>query len=534
MRHDGDDDFGSPLLGSRGEGAQRRRLRIGILLVGSGYLANTVGAGLVVLLILVGIPEPSLLRPELRWVNLLALPLYVGIGFIVGHLESLWLVYRALHWTTSGRPPTAQEARATLQLPNRLVRFQFSYWATAAVLFGILYGLYDPRLVVKVSLVILAGGFVVAGVVRLLVEFGLRPVAAEALAVYQPDIRRGTLLRRGLDTWARGSGVPLLGIAIVGLMAAVEGGVTTTQLGISVAALAGIGMLCGLLLNLLSTARVAAPVRSVTGAMRRVQGGQLDTEVVVYDGTELGELQSGFNSMAVGLRERERVRALYARQVGEQVAQATIDSEPRLGGAEADVAVIFIDLVASTALAAHRPAREVVAILNRFCAVVVGEVNSRGGLVNKFEGDAVLAIFGAPAAHADPAGAALAAARAMVSRLAREVPEVAAGCGVTFGTVVAGYVGAADRFEYTVIGDPVNEAARLANAAKEDPTVPWASEPAVLGSGAESRYWRPGPVEVLRGRAEPTRMYLARRRPISAPERATVTGPDYLPTAPPR
>ncbi|WP_415847427.1 adenylate/guanylate cyclase domain-containing protein, partial [Tsukamurella strandjordii] len=155
-----------------------------------------------------------------------------------------------------------------------------------------------------------------------------------------------------------------------------------------------------------------------------------------------------------------------------------MESEPELGGVEQRVAVIFIDIVGSTELAAQRPAGEVVQILNRFCGVVVAEVNSRGGLVNKFEGDAVLAIFGAPAPLSDPAGAALAAARAMMTRLRREVPEVRAGCGVTYGVVVAGYVGAADRFEYTVIGDPVNEASRLSTAAKADPLVPWASAPA--------------------------------------------------------
>lgn len=77
---------------------------------------------------------------------------------------------------------------------------------------------------------------------------------------------------------------------------------------------------------------------------------------------------------------------------------------------------------------------------------------------------------------------------------------------------MAGYVGAADRFEYTVIGDPVNEAARLSTYAKADPTVPWASAPAVeTADPAEGARWREGPVDVLRGRTQPTRMYLAKR-----------------------
>lgn len=515
MDDEGAGDFGSPLLGQRGEGVRRRRVRIALLLLASGYLANVTGAGLALLLILVGIPEPTVLRPELHWINAFVVPLYIGLGFVAGHLQSLYLVISGLSWTVRDRGPTESEARAALDLPNRLVRFQTVYWVLGAALFGAMYGQADPRLVPKVVLVILAASIVVGGVVRLCAEFSLRPISAIALEVLTPTPKNASLRGRALDTWVRGSGVPLLGIGCAGLSAVLIGDITATQLGISVAALAALGIVAGLLLTELSTARISAPIRAVTVAMRRVQDGQFDTEVVVYDGTVLGRLQAGFNAMAGGLRQRERVRILYGRQVGEQVAQATIESEPRLGGEEAQAAVVFIDLVASTALAARRPAREVVEILNRFCAVVVEEVNSRGGLVNKFEGDAVLAIFGAPAPHADPAGAALAASRAMVSRLLREVPEVAAGCGVTYGTVVAGYVGAADRFEYTVIGDPVNEAARLSTAAKDDPTVAWASRPAVEAAGAEAKFWRPGPVAVLRGRAGPTHMYLGEPRPVS-------------------
>ncbi|TKD71117.1 adenylate/guanylate cyclase domain-containing protein, partial [Mycobacterium tuberculosis] len=88
------------------------------------------------------------------------------------------------------------------------------------------------------------------------------------------------------------------------------------------------------------------------------------------------------------------------------------------------------------------------------------------GLINKFAGDAALAIFGAPNRLDRPEDAALAAARAIAERLANEMPEVQAGIGVAAGQIVAGNVGAKQRFEYTVVGKPVNQAARLCELAK--------------------------------------------------------------------
>ena len=140
----------------------------------------------------------------------------------------------------------------------------------------------------------------------------------------------------------------------------------------------------------------ATPVRVVRSALKRVEEGDLDCNVVVFDGTELGELQRGFNSMVHGLRERERVRDLFGRHVGREVAAAAEQQRPKLGGEERHVAVIFVDIIGSTQLVTGRPATEVVELLNRFFAVIVEEVDRHHGFVNKFEGDAALAVFGAP------------------------------------------------------------------------------------------------------------------------------------------
>jgi adenylate cyclase len=156
-------------------------------------------------------------------------------------------------------------------------------------------------------------------------------------------------------------------------------------------------------------------------------------------------------------------------------------------------------------MAATRSPGEVVTALNRFFEVVVDVVDAHGGLVNKFEGDAALCIFGAPLKLEDPAAAALAAAREMVRRLKAEVPELDAGVGVSQGLVIAGNIGATQRLEYTVIGDPVNEAARLTEQAKDRPERIVASQRIVDRASSDERTrWTFLEPLTLRGRLEPT------------------------------
>ena len=140
------------------------------------------------------------------------------------------------------------------------------------------------------------------------------------------------------------------------------------------------------------------------------------------------------------------------------------------------------------------------------------EVHRAGGFVNKFEGDAALAIFGAPVETDDAAGSALRAAREIALRILTEVRDCRAGIGVAAGRAVAGNVGARERFEYTVIGDPVNEAARLSELAKSVPGRVAASGRAVdAASDSERALWTPHDRIALRGRAETTIVHIPAR-----------------------
>jgi len=149
----------------------------------------------------------------------------------------------------------------------------------------------------------------------------------------------------------------------------------------------------------------------------------------------------------------------------------------------------------------------VVRLLNRFFEAVIIAVDREEGWVNKFEGDAALCVFGAPMEQVDHAARALRAAVTMRDALTA-VSGLDAGIGVSSGIAVAGNVGSELRYEYTVVGDPVNEAARLTDLAKSHPGRIVVSERTVDAAGASGDGWRPGDCVTLRGRSQPTQTFV--------------------------
>ena len=251
------------------------------------------------------------------------------------------------------------------------------------------------------------------------------------------------------------------------------------------------------------------PVRVVRAALKRVEDGDLDANLVVFDGTELGRAAAGLQLDGQrAARAGAASRSVRPPRRPRSRPRRPNSSGPKLGGEERHVAVIFVDIIGSTQLVSARPPTEVVELLNRFFAVIVEEVDRHRGLVNKFEGDAALAVFGAPVTLDKPDDDALAAARAIAERLVREVPECPAGIGVAAGQAVAGNVGANERFEYTVIGEPVNEAARLSELAKSRPgrRILACADTVAGASESERRCWEVGETVTLRGYEQPTRL----------------------------
>jgi adenylate cyclase len=470
--------------------------------------ANLGGAVVVFALAAWVLPEGPLVDPgRVRTLNLVAFGLYMAVAVPIG---LLWGRRRFRLRPGEADAEQRRARRMVLYGPLRLVTVQGVLWALAAIVFLLLNLPYSLRLAASVGETIVLGGVTTCALAYLLSERILRRTAAKVLTAHPPQPRRGLpgIVVRSLLFWALGTGVPVVGLMVMAVSALAHGDVPASRLAVIMLALGGIALAAGLLVTVGAARAVADPVNAVRRGMVKVQHGELDANVTVYDGTELGQLQSGFNTMVAGLRERERIHDLFGRHVGRDVARAAAAAgEVRLGGEVRCVGVLFVDLVGSTALAAERPAEEVVGLLNRFFAVVVEVVEEHDGWINKFEGDAALAVFGAPVDGTDPAGCALAAGRVLAARLAAEVPDVTAGIGISAGDAVAGNVGDVRRYEYTVIGDPVNEAARLTELAKTVPGRVLASAGAVeMAADEEAGRWELGDATVLRGRTAPTRL----------------------------
>lgn len=494
-------DYGSLLLGRVGESPTRRRMRIQIIITVFTATVNLIGIGVALLLVVVAFPEPDAIRDVPPWLPAVVAPVYVVSALAFG---AWWIRIRTigdLRWAIDGRFPSAADQRNTFLTPWRIAVVHLVLWCAGAILLAILYGVYDTDFIPRLALVIAFCGLLVATGSYLFVEFALRPVAAQALAAGHPPRRLAPgIMGRTMTVWLLSTGVPLVGIGLSALFSLMLGNLTQRQLEMAIIIVASGSLLIGFIVMWVHAWLTVTPVRVVQEALKQVEDGNLDTRMTVFDGTELGELQRGFNSMVIGLRERERVRDLFGRHVGREVAAAAEQRFPQLGGEERHVAVLFVDVVGSTKLVSSRPPREVVELLNRFFTVIVEEVDAFSGLVNKFEGNATLAIFGAPVALARPENEALGAARAIAERVAREVPECPARIGVAAGQVVAGNVGARERFEYTVIGEPVNEAARLAELARSEPgRVVAAAATVEAAARPEQRFWRVGRAVRLRG-----------------------------------
>lgn len=424
-----------------------------------------------------------------------------GAGVMAGMLTS------ALSWYRRGADPTLQQQTTVALLPYKHARLHGAVWLAIGV--GVMAVHHDDGLqvlsliAIAIAIVVMASGLMGF----LLLQRLLRPVYAIALADYALLLRRRNRVGvRLLVTWGVFSAIPLMAIAaiVVGVHFRF---LSPTTAGVSapVLILSGVGIAGGLRGMTLAARSVADPLRDVTERMGHVGAGQYEIRTPVYDGSEIGVLQVGFNEMVSGLAEREHLRDLFGRHVGRDVAQHALQQGQDFAGRVCEAGVVFIDLTGSTALAATSSPDHVAAVLNAFFRIVVGIIDQYGGYINKFEGDAALAIFGAPLSIGNPCGQALSAARSLREALTADSEMPDFGIGVTYGRVFAGNIGAEDRYEYTVIGDPVNEAARLSDLAKSKAGRLLASAVTVAESNPdEAAYWQTGEDVLLRGRHQPT------------------------------
>jgi adenylate cyclase len=439
---------------------------------------------------------------------------YLAATFPFGIYSGARTFSPVLRWLAEDRPPTESEQRIVLSQPFRQASWSFAYWVGAAIVFGLLQLSFHngAERAAAIVLGILLGGLATCALCFLLVERTLRPLFAYALQEGTPQRSNRLGIRpRLVLSWVLGSGIPLVGLLLLPFGRTGPG---RQHLAAPVAFLAAIGLISGFVILVGAARSVADPLEEIRSALARIQAGDLDVEVTVNDGGEVGLLQSGVNRMAHGLRERQQLEDLFGRYVGEAVAHQALESGFHLQGERREVSALFVDIIGSTAMAGSLPPEQMVRVLNAFFGAIVHAIGTEGGWVNKFEGDGALCVFGAPGAQADHATRALRAARALradLASVAAEYPGLDAAIGVSSGRVVAGNVGSERRYEFTVIGDPVNEASRLTDLAKGDPGRVLAAEQAVRAAGApESDHWIEDRIVTLRGRSQPTCAYRPR------------------------
>lgn len=492
-------------------------------LLWTGNAVNVGGAVLVAVYFLVVLP------PDISGDSLFSVPAGLALTLLYC-VAAGWSVCReadrfeAPLWSwMSGREADEALARErALALPMFLARASAVRWMVAAVVFGPLGLIESPEFALELFTTLLASALTVAAAEFLIAERVLRRVTALALGSHAPP-RAGALGvgPRLVLAWTLCTAVPVVMIALIPVGRDVD---HPDDLIAPIWFVAAVALGTGLLATKLTTVSISRPLRELRDAADAVAEGDLDVRVTVDDASEVGRLQAGFNAMVGGLRDRERLRDLVDRSVGRDVAAEALERGARLGGEVRVCSALFVDVVGSTGLAARERPERVVELLNGFFATVVEVVERHGGFVNKFEGDGALCLFGAPAACDDHADRALGAARDLQAALDRP-GALAAAIGVSCGEAVAGWVGAESRFEYTVIGDPVNEASRLTELAKERHDRLLVSGATVDAAGeAEAAHWEVSGEVLLRGRHEPT-VVASPRRPGAAAGTAAVARP---------
>ena len=276
-------------------------------------------------------------------------------------------------------------------------------------------------------------------------------------------------------------GVSVVGAVVVGTLAyrgaeaaVASGDVTGLAFEILLVTVAGLGVtLSGCLLV---TRHITGPVEDLTQMLAGLVPERYSVRALPRNADEAGQLMAAVNQMLDGLEEREFIKDAFSRYVTRQVTDSVLQGGLNLGGEMVEITVLMTDIRNFTPMTESLPPRQLVRLLNRYFTTMVEECVEQGGMIDKFIGDAIMVVFGAPVRVPSEVSA-LRAAKAAVgmrrrlvtlneSLAAEGLPTLRTGIGIHSGEAIAGNIGAPQRLDYTVIGDMVNVCARIESTCK--------------------------------------------------------------------
>lgn len=236
-----------------------------------------------------------------------------------------------------------------------------------------------------------------------------------------------------------------------------------------VAAIAGCGLLAAAAVGLAFAHRLSKPVHDLVRGTNEIRQGNFDVRVRRSTSDELGTLADSFNEMAAGLALKEKYRSVLQLVTDRSVADELMSGAVQLGGETRKVSVIFCDIRGFTGISQDMAPADVVAMLNEHMSALTHVVHQHHGVVDKFVGDSIMTLFGAPKSYGDDAVSAVRCAWEMIRERERlnatSAQPLRIGIGIATGDALAGCMGSEKRLNYTVIGGRVNLAARLCSKA---------------------------------------------------------------------
>jgi adenylate cyclase len=470
--------------------------RRAILLV---IAANGLGAGLVFAFLRFIYPLPVDISPIQTTATPGELAVFFGItafliaiGFVFSPKDEralpIWIRRLAEGQIRADEIPDDVRT-ALLRSPGRTAITTLSMWTVASVVFSYSFSNTSELLNLELLFAFLTGILLVGGVLTsVIVFFGIEIIWRPLLPYLFPtgDLQRLkarslSVLGRLLITFVVVTLWPMLTLVFLSLqrarslLTAADPTTVLRNLVVMEVFILLVSLLFSISVALFVTRSITQPLGFLQDGMKLVEEGDLRVRVPVLSTDELGYLTSGFNQMVSGLQQGERMRTLLNLYVTPEVARAAIEQGVNLGGSQVECSVLFSDIRDFTGLSERLSPMELIETLNRYMTMMVAVVMEYGGMVNKFGGDSLLAVFGSPLnPAADHAARAVQVALEMQQVLAkfnaeqrqRSAPELQIGIGVATGAVIAGNIGGQERIEYTVIGDTVNLAARLQEKTK--------------------------------------------------------------------